>query len=187
MLEKELPGYREYEKKVRYRLIPVVLMIMNKDKISTLGFYKENAVRQIFVGIIIAAAMSVVLTLIPHLAGFGEYVDNGKRYKYLWQYIFDLFYCIVSVAGAEEFVFRGYLYQKLKEISGNDLTAILCSSAAFGLFHILSGNICQMVVTGCIGVLFCICRRKIRNCSTLSLIIAHGLYDFMITVWSSVL
>ena len=42
-------------------------------------------------------------------------------------------------------------------------------------------------MTAGIGALFCLCRIKIKNCSTLSLVIAHGVYDAMITVWANVL
>ncbi len=38
-----------------------------------------------------------------------------------------------------------------------------------------------------IGVFFCVCRLKIKNCSTLVLIIGHGVYDALITVFASVL
>jgi uncharacterized membrane protein YjjP (DUF1212 family) len=37
-----------------------------------------------------------------------------------------------------------------------------------------------------IGALFCLFRLKIKNCSLLSLIIAHGIYDALIVVWTFV-
>lgn len=59
-------------------LIPIILMFVNKDKLVEYGFYKDKIQSQIIVGIFIGIAMSVVLTLIPHLVGFGEFVDSGK-------------------------------------------------------------------------------------------------------------
>jgi hypothetical protein len=50
-----------------------------------------------------------------------------------------------------------------------------------------SGNIVQMIVTACIGAIFCFCRLKVKNCSTLSLAIGHGIYDALITVWACTL
>ena len=67
------------------------------------------------------------------------------------------------------------------------MIAIIASSMLFGLFHLFSGNIIQMLMTACIGVFFCFCRLKVKNCSTLSLIIAHGVYDALITVLASIL
>ena len=128
--------------------------------------------------------MSLVLTLVPHLTGGGAYVDSGKRYTYLWQFAYEFLYCIAAVGIVEEFIFRGFIYNK---ISGNDIAAVIGSSVLFGLFHILGGNIVQMIITAFIGAFFCLCRLKIKNCSLLSLIIAHGIYDALITVWASVL
>ncbi len=168
-------------------LVPIILMIVNKDKLSEYGFSKEKIIFQIILGVMIGFAMSFILTLIPHLLGFGEYVDNGKRYEYLWQFIYEFFYFIFAVAFVEEFVFRGFVYQKIKSLGQKDAIAIIGSSVLFGAFHLLGGNVIQVVMTAFIGAFFCFCRLKIKNCTTLSLIIAHGIYDAMITVFASVL
>ena len=168
-------------------LIPIIVMFVNKDKLVDYGFSKDKMKFQIIVGVLIGIAMSILLTLIPHLFGFGEYVDSGKRYQFLWQFIYEFFYCIFAVGFVEEFVFRGFVYKKIKNISQKDMIAIIASSMLFGLFHLFSGNIIQMLMTACIGVFFCFCRLKVKNCSTLSLIIAHGVYDALITVLASVL
>lgn len=168
-------------------LIPIIVMFINKDKLVDYGFSKDKMKFQIIVGVLIGIAMSVILTLIPHLFGFGEYVDSGKRYQFLWQFIYEIFYCIFAVGFVEEFVFRGFVYKKIKSISQKDMIAIIASSILFGVFHLFSGNIIQMLITACIGVFFCFCRLKVKNCSTLSLIIAHGVYDALITVLASIL
>ena len=168
-------------------LIPIIVMLVNKDKLVDYGFSIDKKKFQVITGILIGVAMSFILTLIPHLFGFGEYVDNGKRYKYLWQFIFEFFYCIVAVGFVEEFVFRGFVYEKIKGISQKDMTAIIGSSVLFGVFHLFSGNIVQMIMTACLGAIFCFCRLKVKNCSTLSLMIGHGVYDALITVWASAL
>lgn len=168
-------------------LIPIVVMRVNKDKLVNYGFSKSKLGLQIIVGVLIGIAMSFILTLIPHLFGFGEYVDSGKGYKYLWQFVYEFFYCIFAVGFVEEFVFRGFIYEKINRISQKDMIAIIGSSVLFGVFHLFSGNLIQMLMTTCIGVFFCFCRLKVKNCSTLSLIIAHGVYDALITVWASAL
>lgn len=166
-------------------LVPVIVMLVCKDKFA--DYWSNDRVgHQILAGVLIAAAMSLVLTLVPHLVGFGAYVDNGKRYTYLWQFVYEFLYCIAAVGFVEELVFRGFIYNKFKKISGNDIAAVIGSSVLFGLFHILSGNIIQMIMTAFIGAFFCLCKLKIKNCSLLSLIIAHGIYDALITVWASV-
>ena len=168
-------------------LVPAIVMVVNKDKLANYGFSKRKIPFQIIVGVIIGAAMSLILTLIPHLLGFGEYVDSGKRYEYLWQFIYEFFYCIFAVGLVEEFVFRGSIYEKIKSICQNDTIAIIGSSVLFGIFHLFGGNIIQIIMTACLGVFFCFCRLKIKYSSTLSLIIAHGVYDALITVLASIL
>lgn len=168
-------------------LIPIIIMFVNKDKFVEYGFSKEKLIFQIIVGVIIGIAMSFILTLIPHLFGFGEFVDNGKRYEYIWQFVYEFFYCIFAVGFVEEFVFRGFVYQKIKSIGQKDIIAIIGSSILFGAFHLFSGNIIQMLMTAFIGAFFCFCRLKVKNCSTLSLIIGHGIYDALITVFASIL
>lgn len=166
-------------------LVPVIVMLVCKDKFA--DYWSNDRVgHQILAGVLIAAAMSLVLTLVPHLVGFGAYVDNGKRYTYLWQFAYEFLYCIAAVGLVEEFIFRGFIYNKIKKISGNDMAAVIVSSVLFGLFHILNGNIVQMIMTALLGALWCLCRLKIKNCTLLSLIIAHGIYDALITVWASV-
>lgn len=166
-------------------LVPIILMLVNKDKLANYGFHRDKIGLQIIAGILVGIVVSAILTLLPHLFGFGEYVDNGRRYQYLWQFIYEFFYCIFAVGFVEEFVFRGFIYEKIKSISQKDIVAIIVSSILFGVFHLFSGNIIQMIMTACIGVFFCLCRLKIKNCSTLSLIIAHGVYDALIAVLAS--
>lgn len=111
--------------------IPIIVMLVSKNNLADYGFCKDKKKFQIIVGILIGVAMSFILTLIPHLLGFGEYVDSGKRYKYLWQFIYEFFYCIFAVGFVEEFVFRGFVYKKIKSISQKDMIAIIIS----GLFN----------------------------------------------------
>ncbi len=165
----------------------IIAMIVCKDKLTDFGFSKNKVFLQILIGIGIGLGMSFILTVIPHLAGFGDFVDNGHRYKYLWQFIFEFVYCIFGVGAVEELVYRGFVFEKIKRISKKEWVALLVSSAFFGLFHIFQGNIIQMLITGLIGAFFCFCRMKIKNCTVLSLIIAHGIYDALITVWAACL
>lgn len=168
-------------------LAPIILMIANREKPSDYGFTVKALGKQIIVGILIGAAMSLVLTVVPHLLGFGEYVSSGKTYTQLWQFVYEFLYCILAVSLAEEFVFRGFVYKKILDISGKETAAVIASSVLFGLFHILGGSIVQVIMTAFIGAFFCLCRSKLKGCTIVSLVIAHGIYDALITVWTAVL
>lgn len=167
-------------------LVPVIVMLIRKDNLA--DYWNNDRIGyQILTGVLIGTAMSLVLTLVPHLAGFGAYVDSGKRYTYLWQFAYEFLYCIAAVSLAEELVFRGFIYNRIKKISRSNAAAVIGSSVLFGIFHLFGGNIVQMIMTAFIGAFFCLCKLKVKNCSLLSLIIAHGIYDALITVWASVL
>ncbi|MGI6528400.1 MAG: CPBP family intramembrane glutamic endopeptidase [Clostridia bacterium] len=165
---------------------PGVLMFVNKEKLTDIGFRKDKILVQIGIGIILAIAMSLVLTVVPILLGFKDMVGSIK-YTETWKFVYQFIYAITGVALAEEIVFRGYIFSKLLEIKNQRWFAIIVSSLLFGLFHIFNGNIVQVIMTSFLGVLFCLFREKIKGCTLLSLIIAHGSYNAMIVLWVSVL
>lgn len=167
--------------------VPLVIMIFSEDKLTDYGFRKEKIHYQILTGILLGLLMSVVFTLLPHLLGYGRYVNAGKNYLHLWQFVYEFIYCILAIGLVEEFVFRGFLYHKAESILGNEIITIIVTSVLFGLFHFIYGNILQLFATSIIGVIFCVFKNKIKYCTTLSLIITHGIYDALITIWNYLL
>lgn len=167
-------------------LVPGILMIVNKENLGDIGFSKEKIMLQIGIGVLLAFAMSLILTVLPIMLGFKEMVGN-ITYTQTWKFVYQFIYAILGVALAEELIFRGYLFNKLLRIKNAKWFAIIISSLLFGLFHIFNGNIIQIFMTAFLGFLFCIFREKIKGCTLLSLIIAHGVYDAMIILWVSIL
>ncbi len=167
-------------------LVPAILMIVNKEKLSSIGFKKEKILMQIGIGVLLAVSMSLVLTVLPILLGFKDMVGNAS-YTQTWQFVYEFIYRILGVALVEELVFRGYIFHKLLGIKDSKWFAIIISSLLFGLFHIFNGNTIQVFMTAFIGLIYCIFREKIKECTLLSLIIAHGVYDAMIVLWVSIL
>ena len=165
---------------------PGILMIVNKENLGDIGFIKEKIPLQIGIGILIAFSMSLVLTIFPVLLGFKDLVGSTS-YTQTWKFIYQFIYAIFGVALAEELIFRGYIFKRLLEINNSTWFAIIISSVLFGLFHIFNGNINQVLMTAMIGVIFCIFREKVKGCTLLSLIIAHGVYDALIILWVSIL
>lgn len=166
-------------------LIPAIIMVIRRDTLSDYGFSPDRICRQILVGLGIGLLFSAAFTLLPHLLGLGHFVGSGKPYAHLWQFAYEFLYCILAVGLVEEFLFRGFLYAKIRRISSDPL-ALLLSSALFGLFHLFAGNVLQMIGTALLGAVWCLCRSKVKHCTTLSLAVAHGIYDAMITVWAFV-
>lgn len=167
-------------------IMPAIMMWLNKDNISELGFNGENTIYQIGIGIIAALLMSLLFTVIPVLLGFKDMVGN-TQYTKTWQFVYEFVYRIFGVAFIEELIFRGYIFNKLLQIKDNKVMAIIISSVIFGLFHMFNGNILQIIVTTMLGIIYCVLREKIKNCTTLSLILIHGIYDALIMFWVYIL
>jgi membrane protease YdiL (CAAX protease family) len=165
---------------------PGILMVVNKEKLGDIGFQKDKILKQIGIGIYLAFAMSLVLTVLPILLGFKD-MTGSTTYTKAWQFTYQFVYDIIGVALTEEFIFRGYIFKKLLEIRNSRRFAILISSLLFGLFHIFNDNLIQVFMTAFLGFLFCMLREKIKGCTLLSLIIAHGIYDALIVLWVSIL
>ena len=168
-------------------IVPITICIKNKNKLTDIGFSKNKILKQIIVGIIIAFIMSFIFTLIPILIFGKENTYTGYNFKYIWQYIYQFVYLIFGVSLTEELIFRGYLLNSFKKINNNQVVPIIITSLLFGLFHIFNGNVAQVIWTSFIGLIFALCKEKIKNCSLLSIIIAHGIYDWLIVLLTAIL
>ncbi|MDO4862985.1 MAG: CPBP family intramembrane metalloprotease [Ruminococcus sp.] len=144
---------------------------------------REKLGRQVLLGIAAGFVMSVVLMLIPFALGFKEYIYTNGTYRKLWVAVYYLASDVIGTAVAEETVFRGYFYSRLRRIGG-EAAAIAVSSVMFGFYHIFGGDIAQVIFTAVIGLMFCLTRKYAKGFSLLSLILMHGVYDFMIPVWA---
>ena len=162
-------------------IVPILLMHLRKEKFSDCGFEGHHIRKQIAIGICMAICFSAALTLLPHLIGLSDMVSPGSHYTHVWQFAYEFAYCIFGVGLTEEFLFRGYFFEKIRKIS-SPMTAMLISSVMFGLLHIFVGDLLQVFGAALIGILFCLCKMKIKNCTTLSLAVGHGVYDALITV-----
>ncbi|MBQ9009748.1 MAG: CPBP family intramembrane metalloprotease [Clostridia bacterium] len=173
---------------VSYWLIAAVpLILMRHVRPEMLGFSGERPGLQCAIGIGGGMLVATLYILVPCCLGLGALVDNGCRYTRFWQFAFELVYCIVAVGAVEEIVFRGFLYLQIRDIFRSERMAILGSSVLFGFFHIFHGNAVQVLMTTLLGILFCLLRQKVKHCTLLSLILLHGVYDFMISLCSSLL
>lgn len=168
---------------VRWSLAAVPLVFAIRERYRS--FQKEKLGLQLLWGLGIGVGMSMICTLIPHLLGLGDYVGGHYGYTKLWQFAYELVYLVAGVALVEEFLFRGYFYHRLRLLFRSEWAAIWISSGLFGLFH-WSGGILQVLVTGLLGLFWCLCRKKLRHCTLLSLILAHGLYDWLIVCWAHI-
>lgn len=127
-----------------------------------------------------------VLMTLPFFAAcqivFG--IEPTEGTKLLTDGIFwKLFYYFIIVGITEEFFFRVYLLGELEAILGKlRWLAPLLSGAFFGLTHLPNGGRESMIMNIMVGIALGYGKLYIKNCTFISLVIAHGLYDFIITM-----
>lgn len=155
-------------------IIPVMVLILLKKDGKTpgdIGFSKVKILRQIAIGILLGVLLAIIVYVLPALIS-GKSADISQvDFK-----ISGLIYYVFGVAVSEEILIRGYIYQKLRDIQGSNVFAMIVSSVIFGLFHILGGNVYQIVFAAIFGFVLCFVKSKLRHCTLLSLIFAHGIY-----------
>ena len=157
----------------------VALIAMKLTRMKNNIDFKNK--RQIFIGAIIAISLSVFIAIIPALCGFSLV---GGHTDFSWfTIIYNFLFCMLIVGPVEEFVFRVYLqdafvsfFKKQKWIG------VVISSFLFGLWHMINGNIIQVLFTFGIGLVFGFAKYKIKDCGYIGVSFGHGLYDFLNTV-----
>ncbi len=167
-------------------VVPIVFMLAKKESLRDFGFSRKGVLSQIILGIIIALGMSLILTVLPILLGLKDMVGSTS-YTRPWQFAYQFLYMTAGVALAEEFFFRGFVFKRLLDIKNSRWLAIILSSLIFGLSHALNGDIFQVIGTAFIGLILCFCRERIKGCTTLSLVFAHGFHNALITLFVAVL
>ena len=98
--------------------------------------------------------------------------------------VFYLFF----VGPVEELIFHGYLFRRLEELTKGPWQQCLISALLFGLWHFpASHSLINVLYCGAIGFFFGTFYIRKKDCSLLSLGLAHGLHDLGIFVLSQFL
>ncbi|MDR3293360.1 MAG: CPBP family intramembrane metalloprotease [Clostridiales bacterium] len=156
----------------------IVLCKTEKQKISALGFTKKHLPSQILIGLGFGVGLFLILGLAPVLLKI-MYVDSSP-----WSAL-NLVYAVYKfaiVGVGEELVFRGYVQTQIDKVSPRKFIAPIVTAVLFGLWHIFNANWWIVIVATVVGLLFGFARVYIKRCSLLSVMIAHGLYDFSIVM-----
>ena len=150
------------------------------DSVATIGLTKPRSwVRSILVGVTVAAMLFMAVYLLER-AGFRRDLSAFAPFKgNLELTLYQLGGVIIGAGFGEEYLFRGFLFQRLAMLlGGNKLgwgMACVIQAALFGLAHAYQ-NPLGMLLTGSIGLtmglLFLATGRNLWVP-----IIAHTLYD----------
>lgn len=130
-----------------------------------------------------------LLTLIPYycvkLLVVGPAGKLGFPFMdmHSWEIMWFFFYYAVVVAVTEEFVFRIYFQGELTLILGRaGWLAPFISAVLFSLAHVPQGYIENVYIAFGGGLILGYARYFIKGYSFISLILAHGLYDFLLVM-----
>lgn len=147
-------------------LIPVFLILLrgdNKKRQRACGFkYAMPKIKDFVYIIILGMAAAVSVNIVVSLSGL---VYLSPKYQEVTQIIYsgsiimEIISAVIAAPVLEELFFRGMIYQRLRGYC-NAVTAILISSAFFGLFH---GNLVQFVYAFLIGCMLAFVYEKFKT------------------------
>lgn len=164
---------------VAYTTIAIVAMILTGQSKELLP-NKEKLGLQILIGVGIAAVLCLVIGIIPILCGI-SFIGSHSDIS-IGRMMLIAIQDILFVGVGEEIVFRGYVQNQFTIWLKSKWLAPLFAAVLFGFWHLINGSIIQVLFTTIIGCIFGYAKYSIKNCSLLSVIIAHGLYDFSLVL-----
>lgn len=139
------------------------------------GFRNQKAY---WIGIAIALILQLCIGVIPALLGqslVGSHTDFA-----LADFIFQFFYYVLIIGPVEELIFRVYMQDTIIGLLPNcRWLGVLIASVLFGFWHLINGNMVQVLFTSIIGCVFGFSKYFIKDCKYTGVAVAHGLYDFL--------
>ena|GEM_PF-6894875 len=164
--------------------IPVIYYYKQKTPFTIALTQNKPLLSQFYVGIalclctiLLASFLNIFYSLYLNMT----YLESLRNYGPSGQ---NIIYALFIIGFGEEWFFRGFIFDKLYKDTQNKLITILLSSLLFGLMHFrielmgayhwaLIGN---MIFCVLIGLLYSSARFYIKNCTLVSVSLAHGLY-----------
>lgn len=133
--------------------------------------------RQYLIGAAMALCLSVVIAVVPALCGF-SLIGNHEDFSW-FVLTYDFLFYLLVIGPVEEFVFRVYLQDTFVSFfEKNKWLGVVIAAFLFGWWHIINGNIVQVLFTSGIGLVFGFTKYKIKDCGYTGVAFGHGLYDF---------
>ncbi|GEM_PF-3264020 len=157
-----------------------MVKVIDREKIAMIGLTFQNIFTQIYKGIIIYLVLLVVYVL-PYYLLFGL---GGSSKIVLNSLIVNTIINICIVALAEEMLFRGLILERLKQLLGSDLKAIVICSFIFGISQYPITHDARLILMFTyFGIVLSIFKQKF-NAKIFSLALAHGLVFSTFNIFS---
>ena len=160
----------------------IAILLIRRDRLVTLRPTKRGLPAQLAVGVLLGILLSAAVHgLLYLLSALGAITFTpAKSELRLFDSLYKLAYFLIAIGASEEFIFRCFFYEKLKRVFNTELAAVLGSALIFALFHVINGSsIVNLALIFIIGIVFAVSRLKLKSCTLLSLIVMHGVYDWL--------
>lgn len=136
----------------------------NKSRLGLTGWLKWREIGLAVSGFVLAFVLRIVMLLAVKelIPGFDIEQKQDLGFNFGWQNsrleLVAVFFTLVVLAPVvEELIFRGFMYEKVRERSGFVMTALLVS-VLFGLAHFMGGGWVAVVVTFSLSLVMCLTR-----------------------------
>ncbi|MBD5091846.1 MAG: CPBP family intramembrane metalloprotease [Clostridiales bacterium] len=163
-----------------YAAVAVVAMKLTAQEKKLLPT-KNRLWLQILIGVAFAAVLCFLMGIVPILCGtsiIGSHTEPSAGFLAI-----SAVQDILFVGVCEEIVFRGYVQNQFEIwLKKCKWLAPLIAAVLFGLWHIINGSLIQVLFTTLIGCVFGYSKYFIKDCTLLTVVIAHGLYDFSLVL-----
>lgn len=174
MMEVVLQHTTEIEGVTALITIPVMLFLYcrdrNREKVYGVIPNKKAPAAKYIMVVIMAGTLSLAmnnLIIIGNLSSYSESYEQTATALYSASMGMQILCLGILAPIAEELVFRGLMYRRMREDTGF-VAAVIYSAAVFGLFH---GNLVQMIYGTVMGLMLAYVCEKYG--SVLAPIIAH--------------
>lgn len=156
--------------------LPIVAMKLTSQERKLLPT-KRRLWLQVLIGFALATVLCLIFRIIPILCG--QSFPGSYKEMSLPDIIFYSVKVMIFVGIGEEILFRGYIQNQfeiwLKKFKW--LAPLICA-ILFGLCHFINGTLQNVLAAMFCGCVFGYSKFFIKDCTLLSVMIAHGLYDF---------
>ncbi|NSW51127.1 MAG: CPBP family intramembrane metalloprotease [Anaerolineae bacterium] len=149
-----------------------------KDPVPVLGYKKDSPGTQILLALPIFAGVLLLFVGIPLALGMNpDWLLPGK-FDQAGRMALAIVHQVLFVGLVEELVFRGYILGKLVHAGFSRPVSVLVSAFLFGWMHFPVGqDFLQVILTFLLGCAWGSLRLILKNGSTLTTGVAHGLHN----------
>ncbi|WP_312650604.1 CPBP family glutamic-type intramembrane protease [Aminipila sp.] len=163
-------------------LIGFITLKVDKKSLSSVGLL-HFSIWDFGHGLILGIVLYLLQILPPILIMKMDISQYGSQFD-IYSFLSKLIFLTVTIGFSEELVFRGFIFSKLNQLIKSKLLIILISSILFYCIHLtgtLAINWTHIYSTSITTILFCGYLYLSKKKTILPLLLAHGLYDTLIS------